>query len=481
MRYAFAPVVLGLGANALVARQNTQCFQLKASGDASGILGQLGDGQNRVGDDLPTGCYCLDNDGGFTDSNGRGCILTPPTTQFQCDAGATPTDGFAVGSNGDVTYNGDSTFYACPVNDQGVYNIYTTPAPGQDKCVKITLGSAGSCGAGTSQSEGKPGPTTVVTQTKTVATETNTITKTYPGQEQPPYPTGPPASKSNQPTGYPGKPSPSMPGKPEESMPGKPQESMPGKPEEPMPGKPMPSMTGPGVPEASECVPNVVTVTVTAPGEGIPSATAPGEGKPSGPAEGKPSATYPAEKPSATAPAEGEPSATMPAGNGGKYDSCPKDLNGNYQYPHLIVPIDSEHPDQSYGTSYNGQVSNHVCTIFNFDIPASYAGKKCSTIFLFPNKEDLETSDYTMTGSGTCTVSKLKGNANEQTTWANAPAKDHDVASVDLHAGGSWTVDEGDCPAGQRVSYEMCGSGDLDMEYFQDWNPSPIGMYIRQC
>jgi hypothetical protein len=69
MRYAFAQAAFALGTNALVARNSPQCVQLKASGGASGVLGQLSDGQNRVGGNLPTGCYCLGN-GGFTDSKG---------------------------------------------------------------------------------------------------------------------------------------------------------------------------------------------------------------------------------------------------------------------------------------------------------------------------------------------------------------------------------------------------------------------------
>ncbi|KAI1531153.1 hypothetical protein PtrSN002B_010812, partial [Pyrenophora tritici-repentis] len=159
----------GIGADALVIRHTSQCFQIESSGGPSGILGQLDDGQNRVGGSgLPTGCYCLDSDGGFTDSNGRGCILTPPTTQFQCDVGATPTDGFAMGPDGVITYNGDGTFYACPVNDEGEYNVYTKPAPGQEKCVEISFGSAGSCGSGSgpapsaasppAETETKPAP-----------------------------------------------------------------------------------------------------------------------------------------------------------------------------------------------------------------------------------------------------------------------------------------------------------------------------------
>jgi hypothetical protein len=80
MKYAFAQMAFGLGANALVARDAAQCIQLKASGGVSGTLGQLYDGQNRIGGNYPSGCYCLSN-GGFTDSKGRGCILTKPTTQ----------------------------------------------------------------------------------------------------------------------------------------------------------------------------------------------------------------------------------------------------------------------------------------------------------------------------------------------------------------------------------------------------------------
>jgi len=573
MRYAFAPLAFGLGANALVARTNTQCFKLQASGGASGVLGQLDDGQNRVGGGHPTGCYCLDSNGGFTDSNGRGCILTPPTTQFQCDVGATPTNGFAVSSGGGVTYNGSGKFYACPVNDNGEYNVYTTPAPGQTKCVEISLASAGSCGAGASQPAGSqpagkpPAATTVVTKTK--PSETPVTTPNAPAS-QPPYPSGPAGTGPNQPgnTGYPGKPGqsgkpdhPGQPGKPSQPAPEAPKPSQPAPevpvaskpshpapeapkptPEAPQPSQPavqppMPSSPAPGVPRESECVPKVVTVTVTKPvappvvtNPAPPASTKPAppaESMPAPPAESmpapsKPAATTPApskpvetvtsisgipggcnpahpgscpssyfdtmpapSQPAITAPAPSQPAATVPAPSvpapSKPAGSCPQDLNGNYQYPHLIVPVDSQNPDKAYGTSYNGTINGHTCTIFNFDIPASYAGKKCSTMFMLPRKEDLETSDYTMSGHGKCTVSKLKGNANAQTTYSNQPAKVGDVASIELSSGNTYTVESGDCEAGQTVSYEICGSGDFSINYFQDWNPSPIGLYVRQC
>lgn len=64
------------GGRALVPRANTCCFSLTASGGASGTVGQIYDGQNRIGGGLPAATYCIDNGGAITDGSGRGCILT---------------------------------------------------------------------------------------------------------------------------------------------------------------------------------------------------------------------------------------------------------------------------------------------------------------------------------------------------------------------------------------------------------------------
>ena len=43
------------------------CFHLTAYGGPGGPLGQLGDGQNRIGDNgLPEGQYCLGANGGLS-------------------------------------------------------------------------------------------------------------------------------------------------------------------------------------------------------------------------------------------------------------------------------------------------------------------------------------------------------------------------------------------------------------------------------
>lgn len=128
MKYSLATLAFSAGASA-ASIQRSCTFTLTASGGQSGTIGQLSDGQNRVGGGLPQATYSINN-GQITDSQGRGCILTPPTTQFQCDVGATPTGGFSIGSNGAVSANGSTTFYACPASDDE-YNIYTTSVNGQ--------------------------------------------------------------------------------------------------------------------------------------------------------------------------------------------------------------------------------------------------------------------------------------------------------------------------------------------------------------
>lgn len=135
------------------------CFGITATGGPGGQLSQLSDGQNRIGQTsgVEKGSYCINNGSqslpqpitttahtdecfaALTDSNGRGCILTPPTGQFQCDAGAHPSQGFAVESSGALTLHDSDKFWACPTGDHGGWNIYSDWLKYQTKCVQVTL------------------------------------------------------------------------------------------------------------------------------------------------------------------------------------------------------------------------------------------------------------------------------------------------------------------------------------------------------
>lgn len=151
------------------------------------------------------------------------------------------------------------------------------------------------------------------------------------------------------------------------------------------------------------------------------------------------------------------------------------------QYPHLIVPIDSTKPNNAAGTSYNGTISSTVSSIYNFDIPSSDNGKTCSLVFLFPTQSQLETSAYTFSGNGSIQFELLTGPANSGTTYSNAPAVKTDYGITDVAPGNSYTIATFPCPANTAIGVEAKACGDTYLDYFQDYNPSPIGLYITTC
>jgi hypothetical protein len=303
------------GAQALIGRADSCCFHLTAPDGTP--VGQLDDGQNRIGDSsLPTGEFCITSDGSITDGKGRGCILTPPTTQFQCDVGATPTPGFSISSSGMLEFNGSPTFIVCETGQNGGENIHTEEPIPLGQCSNVQL-------------------------------------------------------------------------------------------------------------KADSCV-------------------------------------APAPSPSSS--------------------SCPTTLTaGNFEFPHLIVPVDSSSPDTAAGTKFNGKVSSTVSSIFNFDIPQSDSGKQCSLVFLFPKQKDLETSSFTFSGDGKIDVAELSEAAKTSTTFNNAPGVMKDLGDITVSPGNSVVVSTFACPAGKTVAFELKNAGSTDLEFFEDFNPSPIGLFITKC
>jgi len=100
---------------------------------------------------------------------------------------------------------------------------------------------------------------------------------------------------------------------------------------------------------------------------------------------------------------------------------------------------------------------------------------------LFPTQAQLETSSFTLKSSGGVDVSKLSTVATQSTTYSNVGAGSEVGSIPSVQPGNSYVVASGPCAAGQAISYKVDATGGLDLEYFQDYNPSPIGMYITVC
>ncbi|KAI5275073.1 hypothetical protein E4T47_01984 [Aureobasidium subglaciale] len=590
MKNVYTTLGFALGASASLLPRDQCCFSLNAAGGKSGVVGQLGDGQNRIGQSgglaNQQGTYCLSN-GGLTDQSGRGCILTPPTTQFQCDVGASPTTGFTVNSNSDLTYNGNTQFYACATGDNGGHNIYTVTTGDQTGCVKITLNTGGQCIGGGGGNGGSSAPASSAPPASKPAS--SAPPDSAPPPSQPPA-SAPPASKptssappasappsgpasqgtpcathcpngpgtfitvtpSTYPTSYvvngqtvifTAQPSLCMAMSTSGGNGGgnggggnQPPATNGGGNQPPatngggnggaQPPASQPPATQPSGPMQTStsylttyyatvysCPPEVGDCPATNVGVGGGQPTTPASQPvtmpaPSGPASqppgSKPAASGPAPSGPASQPAGSQPAASVPPpsgtsnGNGdkGNGNACPTALTGAYQTPHAIIPINKDQPSTSYGTQYNAYVSSSNNTIFNFDIPSSYSGKHCSVIFLFPEKSDLETSDFTMSGSGGMKFDQLVSPAPLTVSYSSCPAVSSNMGTIaSVTPGNSYMVATGACQPGTTMSILASGTGGMSLtvrsfDLFAPLiilltlitgNPSPIGVYITSC
>ncbi|THZ79686.1 hypothetical protein D6C88_06560, partial [Aureobasidium pullulans] len=437
MKYTLQSLALASVASARVlhTRQSSCCFGINVSGDGveGGSLGQISDGQNRFGPGQSGASYCINN-GQITDKNGRGCVITGPTDQFQCDQGASPTEGFFITSSGQVEFNGDDQFYACPSDDNGNYNIYTKPVENMPKCVKVSLSSAdGTCAAPSSApaSSAPPATTAVSVSTATqapslsvsVSTEqcqASTIVKTVTQQNNVTVTLPPVTEQVIQKTTV----------------------EQPTTIEQPTTVQQLPVTETKSVqqPPITEFVTEQVTTSVAKPTT-VEQLTTVSQVPVT---ETKVSSVQ-------------QPSAT-PSGTG----NCPRDLPNmdSYLKPRLIIPVDSNNPDTAYGTQYNAYIGNGNSTIFDFDIPQSYKGKQCELVFTFPTQSQLETSFVSESGNGGVEFKQLKEAADEKTTFNTQPGVTKNFGEKGVSTGNAYSITTGDCAVGQTISYELTATGD---------------------
>lgn len=149
---------------------------------------------------------------------------------------------------------------------------------------------------------------------------------------------------------------------------------------------------------------------------------------------------------------------------------CPADLPEGFEYPHLIIPIDSGSPNTCYGTQYNGSAGGTLSSIFNFDIPTTAKGKTCKLQFLFPKQTQLTTSSFTYTTPGIFKFAELSGPPSDRTTFATSPKVAQDFGSFTMQPGNAYDIASFACPDNKVIGIWMHAmSGVID--YFQDWNP----------
>jgi len=90
MRSTLLLTFSSLASAGVVRRQEPVCFCTEVRGANQGPINQIDDGQLNLDTNyhgLGRVELCLHNNGILTDANGKGCIITSPQFQFQCDYG----------------------------------------------------------------------------------------------------------------------------------------------------------------------------------------------------------------------------------------------------------------------------------------------------------------------------------------------------------------------------------------------------------
>lgn len=406
-----------------------------------------------------------------------------PTSQLQCDTGATPQPSFSIDSSGKFHHNDTTDFVACVSGQSDQLNIYTNPPPADvTGCRPIELNADRCQGAPTQPPSGPPS----VPQGPSPGAPPVSI----PSPISPPPPVSPPPQPQVS-SGAPG-PSPSV-------------------------GPIVPPKV-PQPPEGSSSCP-ITTITQVPPaGPGAPGAsTPPGQpagghggpttpGAPNTPAEssgprtpsapgGVPTAPGPPPFANSSAPTPTGVCATglcptgkiLPTGTSGPGGFAPGAggggpsgggcgtnlINGSFEFPHLIIPIDSSSPNKVAGTSFNGTITSTISSIFNFDFLPSSANKQCSLVFLFPTQDKLETSAFTFSGDGAISFLELQAPASSSTSFSNAPQVKVDFGVTNVSPGHTYTIATFACPAGQTVAFELKNAGSTSLDFFEDFNPAP--------
>lgn len=170
--------------------------------------------------------------------------------------------------------------------------------------------------------------------------------------------------------------------------------------------------------------------------------------------------------------------------------SCPTALSNNtaFQSPNLIVPVSASNLSTAYGTGTLASINPTNSTLFNFDLPTSLDGQTCALLFLFPYASDLaDDAVYQYSGieeevgeHGGLDFARLTGPAVSGATLTGSPAVEQDFGSTQVLPGNGYVISQAACVPG-AVSYKVSSVGAMTLNFYQDSNPSAVGLYVVPC
>ncbi|KAJ4378787.1 hypothetical protein N0V86_005660 [Didymella sp. IMI 355093] len=157
----------------------------------------------------------------------------------------------------------------------------------------------------------------------------------------------------------------------------------------------------------------------------------------------------------------------------------PVGLQGSFEAPNLIVPVDKSDPAKVIGIGYVAQLSPTLSTVFVFDVRPENQGKTCNLAFHMPPAFPWpDMSPVKIRSPGGIIVSSV----GQQITSANISASNVVGSDVvgwvpSVQPANQYNFQSLPCAAGQTVAYQMQSTGGLAMDFFQTTVP-PLGLFM---
>lgn len=443
----------------LMGRADTSCsFSQKFSLDVSafGFVQQIHDGQVVTGNG--TNCLTLQisSNGGVTDQSGRECYISKPQMQFQCESSppsavVSASTGFCVANNL-FAFNGNTAFYSCDTGN-GTRNLYTESVSSM-ACEKVTVNVEGENCQPRMVTSSCPSPSTV-TQTSTVVstqlaqtvvntvtakaqTVVNTATVTQSAQTVVNTATVTASAQTVVNTAT-------------------------------VTESAQTVVSTATVTQSAQTVVNTVTAkaqTITATVTTVVTSQVTEQAQTVTQEQTQQAQTV-TEKVTAVKTEVVTKAAQSSA------TTCSPTTT---LYPSTILPVAT---GKSFGPSYFLSAGNGNTSFITFNIPSSVSGT-CFIDLEAPPKDQLQTSNYSFSGSGDVKICMTSSVVSGSTNFDSAPSTSQCFTKSVTEGEGSVNFGTFPCPSGQ-ASFSVSTTGSFHLMMFEDYNPPPVGVVLAAC
>jgi glucan endo-1,3-beta-D-glucosidase len=157
----------------------------------------------------------------------------------------------------------------------------------------------------------------------------------------------------------------------------------------------------------------------------------------------------------------------------------PVGLQGPFEAPDLIVPVDMSDPSKVIGNGYIAQLSPTLATVFVFDVRPENQGKTCNLVFHMPPASPWpDMSPVKIRSAGGIIVSSVGQQAASADISASNVVSSGVVGWIpSISPSNQYDLVSFPCPARQRVAYQAESTGGLAMDFFQMTMP-PLGLFM---